>query len=358
MGADFGIAAAFTSSLSLAVMISLDRVMMGDVYRNRPDHAWFVSSVLGAGFGAVATLCLIALSGMSGSGLSAAAGGAAPIDWTDRALMAVAGALSAQVLRHYFNLFIPKSGDHPNETSIALWFASTPVFIFFVLLAIRQAALLGDLTIGGLALANTSLSFGLLVVASVAALACFEIYDVRDEERSRDRRRDIFLMIGFEIAYALLVSAVLRREGVTPQQTLTLQLFYWLGFAAGARVLASRAFRRAARSSWRRLSKFAGFILLIEVLGMGVYLFDYFALSAVDPTTVKVVTGSHVAGVFVISLLLSGLGARLRANGVRRLWFLGLRLTTARLPTTRPEPGKIARLLLAQALLLLVVVNS
>jgi hypothetical protein len=358
MGAGFGIAAAFASSASLAVMISLDRVMMGDVYRNRPDHAWFVSSVLGAVFGAIATLGAIALSGVSGAGGSMARVGAAPIAWTDAALMALAGALSAQVLRHYFSLFIPRAGDHPNETSIALWFSSTPIFLFLALVAVRQAAPLGALPIGGLAAANTSASFGLLVAASVLALAFFEICDVRDEERSRNRYRDIVLMIGFEIAYALVVSAVLRREGVTTDRTLTLQLFYWLGFAAGVRVLASRSFRREARSSWRRLSKFARFILLIEVVGMGVYLFEYFAYAAVDPTTVKVVTGSHVAGVFVISLLLSALRARLQGRGVRRLWFLGLRLTTARLPDTRPEPAKIARLVLAQALLLLVVLGS
>ena len=353
-----GLFSAAMSAIALAIMISFDRIMIGDVYRNRPDIAWFVSSTLGALFGLIATMLVI--------------GAAFTVDFVsptlfmdsisdsfsgDGPLMLVSGAINIQVMKYYFRLFIPESGEQTNETSIALWLSSAPIFVFIAILFIQNLNL-ESFDASGIGKANTSLIFGLLIFFCIASFALFEIYDVGVDERSQHRYREIALMLLCIVGYTLIISNTLRADNGSVERGLVLQIWYWIGFAAGARAYLNRSFRNEIRRSTRRLKKFAGAIVLIEVLGMLVYLFEYGALAVIDPTLTNLVIGGHVLLVFLISLLLSKLRTSLQNNEVRRFWLGGFRISANKLPLPSISVGKVIRLLASQVLLAFVIIYA
>ncbi len=358
MTAAVGVSSALLSTVALAIMISFDRIMMGDVYRNRPEQAWFISSVLGASFGILACSLLwtiLLLSGYTSTG-SALEQLLATVDHSGLAMLA-SGCLSIQVMKYYFKLFIPQSGSQANETSIALWLSASPVFIYLSI-ALVQNITPDSIEIGGLADANTTYTFGIVTLLCVASLVAFEVFDVDKAAKSNTRYRDICLMLACIVCYTLLISGLLRDADTSLERMLSLQVWYWIGFASAGRLWLRGKFRKDFQRNGGRIRKFAGAILLVEVLGMLVYLFEYGALSFIDPTLTKLIIGSHAIVVFLLSCMLAGLRTRLEVGGVRRVWFFGLRVTTAKLPNTVFHTGKVVRLLIAQAMLALVLLHA
>ena len=247
--------------------------------------------------------------------------------------MVVSGALAIQVTRHYFRLFAPTDGAAPiNETAIAMWLASTPIFIYIAVSALQVSGLdRGVLT--GLDEANVSWTFGLLVLLTVAALLRFEAASTNDEDGSAlTHYTQVALLLGTTVAYTLILSAVLLPAGTDLEETMVLLPLYWVGFAAGGRILLVERERNDFRRNWRRVKRFIIPIAVAEVFGMAMFFSEFLALGAADPTLVNLIISAHVLLVFLMVLRLVHIRESMAAAGVRRRWFLGVRLVQRRLP--------------------------
>lgn len=347
------------SSLSLAFVVIFDRLMVTDCYRNRPDQAWLVSSVVGAVFGlvaSVATWIIVATTTELSLGSLAREVGAA---WWSRGwLMVAAGAVAVQVTRHYFRLFTPIAGSGPvNETAIAMWLASTPIFLYSAV-AVLQAVGLDRGLLAGLEQADVSWSFGALVALTVVALLRFEAAG-GDGDRDRDRapagfvagrHGQIVLLLATTVVYTVILSAVLLPETTSLERALALLPMYWIGFGAGGRMLLLERERSDFRRNWRRMKRFVVPILVAEVFGMTVFFAEYFALGAADPTLVNLFISAHVLLVFLVALRLARLRTEMETQGIRRTWFLGVRLARRNLPErTEPVTGQLTWLVIAVA---------
>ena len=322
------------SSFGLAFVVIFDRLMVADCYRNRPDQAWLVSSVTGSMFGLVATLIswvvvVVTTESSFGSLVDAARTHWPSIGW----LVVLSGAIAIQVARHYFRLFVPERDAGPvNETAIAMWLASTPIFIYATV-AVLQAVGLDRGPLAGLDEADVSWRFGVLVVVTVAAMLRFEMVGNDGEPGSGlHHHTQITLLLATTVAYTIILSAVLLPEETSLEAAVAVLPLYWVGFAAGARVLLMRSARLQFAENWRRMKRFTVPILVAEVFGMSVFFFEFFALGSADPTLVNLIISAHVLLVFLMVLRLARLRESMEARGIRRIWFLGIRLHQRRLP--------------------------
>ena len=354
----FGIASALSSSVSLGVMLIFDRVMVSDCYRGNSRQAWLVSSVLGAAFGLFATAAVwMVISRIPGTSLGSLWLNFLDLFWPAGLLMLVAGAITIQTMAHYFNLFTGSENDAPNETLIAMWLSSSPIFIFIAFLFLSSLDL--DVLQGsGIEKTRTSLFFALSIVLAVLCLAGVEYFDSPVSHRSTVRYSEIFKMLTCIVGYTIIISSILRADNVDPIHSASLQPYYWIGYLAGARVLLNPKDRLDFRANWPRLRLFAGIILAVEVVGMLVYFFEYYALGSIDAALVNLVVGGHVLVVFLLALALSRTRRRFEAAGIRRKWVLGVRLVTNRLPNVELKLGSGLRLAAAQAAILLAIYAS
>ncbi len=329
------ILSAVISSLSLSLMILFDRLMMGDCYKNRPDHAWLVSSVAGATFGLTATgITWVLYSTVLEVTIRELLDLSISLLWPSGLLMIIVGAINIQVMRHYFRLFIPDKNQNVNETAVAMWLAAVPIFIFLATIALKQLPL-HDSILSGLAQSNLSVSFGVAIVLAVLTMIGFEYFTTGQEAFRLERVGEIIKMIAAIVCYMLLSSTLLRDAESSVMITLALQPFYWIGFAAGSRLMLSKTNRGIFIESWPTIKIFLVPILIVEVIGMMVYYFEFFALSGADPTLVNLITGAHIIPVFILSLCLYRLRKRMELAGTKQQWLWGLSFTTEKLPSER-----------------------
>lgn len=331
------ITAAWLSSLCLALMIIFDRFMVGDCYRNKPKQAWFVSAFGGLTIGLISTgLAWVYSVSTHVTDFSSLLDTTTTLLYPYGLLMVGAGALTMQVLYHYFHTFIPEDGHEVNETAIALWLASSPVWIFgtLVLLQLFNVPLY---VFTGLEKAEVSWTFGLLMLVTVIALMGFEFVGQAGTDRLRAMltsryARSIGAIQFFTVLYTLVLSGALRSFEYDVVATLALLPFYFLGFAAGFRTMVHTSEREQFRKNWRRITVFALPILIAEIVGALVFFLEFFALSDLDPTLVNLIIAAHVVPVYLIICGLRQLRKNLEGRQIRRVWFLGLRIATNKLP--------------------------
>lgn len=332
--------AACLSSLSLGIMVLFDRLMMGDCYKNKPDQAWFVSSVAGSGFGLIATLAMwIGYSAMTETTIRDIIAGIGSLTGLEIVVMMMAGACNVQVLRHYFRLFIPASKDvEVNETAIAMWLASSPIFIFATTIILSMLGLNRGV-LSGLEDAELTISFGVAVAVTVAAMIGFETYKSHVSDLFK-RYGEVVKMLIMVVLYTLIISGILRDSEMTTVMALSIQPFFWIGFAAGVRTMRIKQNRVDLARNWPRIKKFVVPIFIVEVIGMSVYFFEFFALKGADPTYVNLIIGAHIVPVFLFVWALSRLRHRMEKDGIRRKYLFGLRLAAKKLPNEIPTFGK------------------
>lgn len=351
----FGIAAAAGSAFSLGLVLIFDRVMVSDCYRGSSRQAWLVSSVLGAVFGLIATAIIWVLaSTQPETGMARLVSAFHDLLWPQGVLMLVAGAMTIQTMEHYFSLFKSSEAEAPNETLIALWLSSSPIFIFLAFFMVSSAgfeALQGS----GIEKSNFTLPFAFSIVLAVFFIAAAEYADAPKGQTSTVRYSEIIKMLSCIVGYTLIISGILRADEIDQIHSIALQPYYWIGYLAGARVLLTRKDRLEFKRNWPRLKIFWRLIVAVEILGMLVYFLEYYGLGNIDAALVNLILGGQVVVVFLLSLLLSRTRSRFEAEGIRRKWFLGLRLVTHRLPKIEPKTASIARLAAAQAAILLAV---
>lgn len=329
------------SSLCLALMIIFDRLLIGDCYRNQPKQAWVVSSVCGMVMGIFSTVLIWVFMSVANTDYTLSIFFISTIDllFPYGLFVLLAGMMAMQVLYHYFHTFIPEKGRSVNETAVAMWLASSPIWIFIVI-AILQYSEIEMGFLSGIEKAVVTWEFGFLLLLSVSTLVQFEKVSQGNKFTfvnffySRYIRSVVLIQV-YTVGYVLILSGVLRDFADDFVATMSLLPWYFLGFGTGmVWLFFSRSERDKLYRNKRRLLCFLVPILLAEVIGMLVFFFEFFALSAVDPTLVNLIIGFHVILVFFLMLGLRFLRLHMHRNKIRRYWFCGFRIKSSRLPTS------------------------
>jgi len=327
----FALVSTIMSSICLALMLTFDRLMVGDCYQNKPNQAWFVSSAAGSLLGLTLTACVW---------LSVVAGGyvdsiqtllsiAAHLAFSKGILMVLVGSFSVQVLLHYFRCF----GEEANSAAVAAWLAATPIFIFLGLsiLSLWTGTFADILTqpvwIIGVILATV----GLIAFEQLSSGGTFKV--------KKDYRKELAYMLSFNVFYTIVLKLVLTTETGEPisyLEVLALLPFYWIGFAAGMRVMLKKGEWVDFKGNWRRrLRYFVIPIAIVEVVGMLVFYFEYLGISELDPVFVNIILGAHIFLVYIFDLLLGRMRKWMTIKKMRVFYFMGIRLLQNKLP--RPE---------------------
>jgi len=328
--------AAFISSVSISLMIIFDRLMVNDCYDKKPGLAWFVSSVVGGVLGFFVT-GIVWLSYYLFSNVNLVE--LLKDIWYPYGLwMILAGAFVAQYLRYYFRVFIPENDtDDINETGIAMWLASSPVFI---ILAIMLANSLG-INFGifqGLEKVNTTPLFILGVLITTVGLVAFEkVGNAKLHEEGRKvYAKKITIMMLFIVIYTLIVSSVMLTLGNLYSNMTAIAFavlpFYWIGFSIGALLYTKSSFRTEVKNSWSSMTYFVIPIFVAEIIGMSIFFFEYIGLSGVDPTLVNLILSTSVLLVYFLNYILKNIRTKIEKTGAKTWNFLSFTVSIDALP--------------------------
>lgn len=309
---------AIFSSLSLSIMIVIDKLMIKDCYEGNVKHALFVSSFFGLVFGIGSTIFYWVVSG-GGVGVYFSI----LLHYLDPYgfLVMLAGVLSIQVLYHYFTCF----SEDADSTVMASWFAAAPIFVYFASYSLQFF---------GIFFENIHFSWLMAVVVIVTAgsLSILERISYVDFGHVRKYRHHLFLMLFFNTVYVLLIDQTLgyAAEHVSISNhvfVLSMLPMYWLGFAAGMRFFIP-AHERSSFIEKNSIQKFIIPILVVELFGMFVFFFEFLGLGQLDPVTVSIIVGLHVIPVWLLSVWLSRVGKSYVASGKTHGSFLGAPITS------------------------------
>lgn len=338
---DIALLCAFIGSHCLALMLIFDRLMMGDCYKNKSDHAWLVSSLAGSVFGLIATiLTWIFFTIFLNINLGELIIKVVDLFFPFGLLMIVTGVINIQVMRHYFRLFIPDKNENVNETAIAMWLAAVPIFIFISLLSLKLLGIDKGI-FSELHNTNLTLFFGFTIFLATGTMIAFEYVTSGLEAFRVSRIGEVFKMVSCIVIYTILSSFILQHQTGGIISILALQPFYFLGFAAGLRGLVVTKVRSEFIHAWQNIKIYIIPIVVVEIIGMAVYYFEFFALSEIDPTLVNLIIGAHIIPVFILSMGLSILRQKMMRDNTERLWFLGLSFTRDTLPKDNLDTKKL-----------------
>jgi hypothetical protein len=329
----FALIATVLCAVCMALMLVADKLMLGDCYQGKPDHAWFASSVAGGTFGLILTMLIwISIASLSETGDFVTILNAC-IDlfiWKG-ILTLVAGACGVQVLFHYFHCF----NEDAHSASIAGWIAATPIFVFCAtIILILAQSLLGIHIINESSISIHPI-FILGAVIATAGLILFESHSGQVVKNVGKYRKDLAMMLGFNVAAIILLQQVLVSKNIYGESLYIIALlpYYWIGFFAGARILLPKSERNAFKRNWQTNIRFSlRAVLFVEVIGMLVFCFEYFGLSKLDPTYVSIIVGSHIFLVYFIDLLLIKTASHMKHENHNSIRILGLNISIDNLP--------------------------
>ncbi len=332
----FALIATILSSFFSALMVIYDRLMITDCYQNKPDQAWFVTSLLGSSIGFIFTALV-----WGGFYLFSEIHiwGLLQEIWYPYGLwMLLAGVLSIQALRHYFRTFIPERNDVDiNETAISMWMASTPIFVLLAVVLINYTGLnIGVFT--NLSEANISWLFIVATILATAGIIGFE--KVSSNSESVSGRKIYFMeiayMLFYFVVYTLIIFSVTQELGKQYENltivSLALLPLYWLGFAFGLRAFFKPSFRESFRSNFSNIKYFAIPILTAEIIGAVVYFSMFIGLGDLDPTLANLIFAAHIIVVFLLNLVLKRLYDNLSTQNINSWKLFGFTMTLDSLP--------------------------
>lgn len=332
----FALIATILSSFFSALMVIYDRLMITDCYQNKPDQAWFVSSLLGTIIGLLFTVITwIGVYVFADINLWSLL---LEIWYPYGLWMLLAGILSIQALRHYFRIFIPEKDDADiNETAISMWVAATPIFVLLAVVLINYSGLnIGIFT--NLDQANISWLFILATILAMVGIIGFEKVS-SDDENVFGRKiyfREIGYMLFHFVLYTLIIFSVTQELGKNYENltlvSLALLPLYWLGFAYGLKLFFKSDFRNSFRENFANIKYFASPILIAEITGALVYFFMFIGLGDLDPTLANLIFSAHIIIVFILNLALKRLYVSLLEKGIDTWRLFGFTMTLNSLP--------------------------
>jgi len=122
---------------------------------------------------------------------------------------------------------------------------------------------------------------------------------------------------------------------------------YWIGYGVtGLSGLLRRKNRQDVYAVWGNLVRYRYVIIIAEIVGALVYLFEVQAFHELRPEMVNLIIGANVVVVFSLSLLLAGKRRRLEAGGHETFRALGITVKTTNLPDTVVSRKKVLWLIL------------
>jgi hypothetical protein len=329
----FALIATILCAICMAVMLVADKLMLGDCYQGKPNHAWFVSSVAGGAFGLILTLLIwISIASLSeiGDFVTILEASINLLFWKGLLVM-VAGACGVQVLFHYFHCF----NEDAHSASIAGWIAATPIFVFCATVALLLFQSVFSVNVINESSISIHPIFILGAIVATIGLILFESVSNQVVKNLNNYRKDLALMLTFNVIGIILLQQVLVSENVygTSLYIIALLPYYWIGFFAGARILLPKKERAAFKQNWRGSIRFSlQAILFVEVIGMLVFCFEYFGLSKLDPTYVSIIVGSHIFLVYFIDSFFIKFASRMRLKNQDTIKLLGLTVSVHNLP--------------------------
>lgn len=341
------------SAICLALMLTTDPIMVGDCYKNKPNQAWFVTSVLGSLTGLMIT-CLVwygAVCMGEVASISVLISTAKNFAFGRGIAMLVVGGLSGQLLLYYFRCF----GNKASSATVAMWLATTPVFVHIIMFLITIFV-----PIDGVATTSVNPMFAIGVVMATMGIVWFESITGSDDERAsiaKENRKDLIMLLVLSVISVILLKQVLHPSEGKPDElveVLALMPFYWIGFGAGARVILKSEERKTFKLNWKRRVKY--FILPIiftEVFGMLVFFFEYLGLTELDPALVSVISGASVFMVYGINIKLGRMKREMEVRNIHRRYFMGVRLLARKLPQPNINKGVVVKEVCAMTLLII-----
>ena len=332
----FALIATILSSFFSALMVIYDRLMIADCYQNKPDQAWFVSSLLGTTIGLLFTIIVwIGVYIFADINLWSLL---SEIWYPYGLWMLLAGILSIQAMRHYFRTFIPEKDDTDiNETAISMWMAATPIFVLLAVVLINYSGLnIGIFT--NLDQANISGLFVLATILATIGIIGFERVS-SDDENVFGRKiyfKEIAYMLFHFVVYTLIIFSVTQELGKNYENltlvSLALLPLYWFGFAYGLKLFLSPSFRSDFRENFANIKYFATPILIAEITGALLYFFMFIGLGDLDPTLANLIFAGHIIIVFIMNLVLKRLYTSLLEKGINTWRLFGFTMTLNSLP--------------------------
>ncbi len=284
----FGLTMVILSAFFLALAEIFDTLMVnGDMYQGSSKTPWFVSSVIGAILGLIATALAWIIVGQTSElfDLFLLVSSESLITYIPFTII-IAGIFASLCMRCYFSCFA--SGT--TSTLVGMAIATTPLFVF-------GASSIFDNSI--LAIQN----FVSLFVA-VAGLVYFEY--VSNDSHSKTRLLSLLGVILFGAAYVVILDLSLPFvEQTYSVDSLTASLvslpFYWIGF--GIAILISHDQEvREFRKNFLTKKKYFLTLVSLEVVGMSFYFFEVFGVAELDVTFLSIVIGAHVIVVWIFDL--------------------------------------------------------
>jgi len=325
---EFALIATILSGVCYSLMVVTDKLLIGDCYQKNSNQAWFVSSVAGSLFGLALTVVVILGFIIAGqfSWIEFMQVTQSLFIWKGF-LMILIGAAGIQILLHYFRCF----AEEANSAAIASWFAATPIFIYLGMYAL---SLIVPLEEAIKPLTDTAWIVGILI-ATFGLIGFEMVSGYPNSGKSITYARELFLMLLFNVVYIIglthLLSSVSNDNKLI--EVLAFMPFYWIGFAAGSRIMFSAHERAEFSKNWKnRLHLFIVPILLVEIIGMLVFWFEYFGLTELDPAYVSIIIGANIYLVYILNHILSYLRVWMLKRNITTLRVWGIQFVTDTLP--------------------------
>lgn len=300
----FGLMFAGLNAVFQAFMVKFDQLMMGDCYEDRPKMAWLVSTIAGSILG------IVTMFGVSVVYWFQTGDAITPSDvlyqWNDGVWMMAVGILTTIVMGCYFHLFKKsEAGDAPDVTTISMWLASTPIWVT----AATWLIVTFDLRFGplaGLEIGDVSPFFFLAILLTTFFIIRFDAEGKR-VPLTLSRATVVGIMVISIATYTIIASSVVYGRELA--ELLALQPYYWAGFATGIFIFLSKS----VRTEWTefKLNKFHQYkkvIVLAEIFGAGVYIFEMYALWHLSGVLVNLISSGHVIIVFLLGFVLTYIG--------------------------------------------------
>lgn len=333
----FSFFASLGAALCLTLTIIFDRYIVNDYYDGNIRHAWLVSSLWGGALGFVATIIILSVFILlTSTTVSELLDVLTTIDPLLMLGMAFAGFLASHMLKHYFALFT----DTTDSALIAAWLSSSPILILgvYILFSFIFPSFFSHHTF------NADWIIG--VITASIGLILFQLTSRDGEGGGSVYYKSIFSFILYSIAYTIIIHEILTYSESLAASLLTplvLLFFYWIGFGtAGVIRFLHTPDRQNFLVAWKnKIHLFWAQILLIEIINMFVFYFEYLGLVKLDPAVVSVIIGTCIFFTYIVDLALAKVRSVLERSGSVKIKLLSFTLRAELLPTLSLEAKHI-----------------
>lgn len=317
MDTSIGILITSISAFLLGLTVITDKLMVGDFYQSDPHKAWFISSFLGTILGLIATGLAWLLFAEPGL-LTTFVNFTQEYTFSLAFPMFIIGVLVSLNLLSYFECM----SQNAISAKVAIAISASPILVFSAELLINGEGLHASHIIS--------------VIVTLAGLIGFELMSKHGQDRSNSKINwPLIKLLALSTTYLVSLDFLLPIiEGALnldeTQTSLVTMPFYWLGFALGILNIRKKDVRTFAKDIFTRWH-FLSIIIALEIIGAGFYFFEFFGLSQINATHVALITGAHIAIVWIGDLIIRAKYERAVSSKSKFILIFFFKLPTANL---------------------------